>query len=469
VPNIAIDTTEEQDGRKNHKNESGKADPDYYQDELKRTGVTRQLLWEEYVAAHPGGYSYSQFCYHLQQIAKTARPTMHLEHKPGDKLYIDFAGKTLAYIDAQSGEQITCQVFVACLPYSDYGFALAVEDQSVGSLLYALGRCLAELGGVPASIVTDNLKSAVSRPDRYEPSIQQSLEDFANHYGTTIIPTRVYKPRDKALVENQVKLIYQRVYAQLRDQRFFDLGSLNKAITARMLAHNQRRMQQKPFCRQELFLAKERTELKPLPGQPYELKKYKRLRAAKNNHVFLSDDKHYYSLPYACIGQMVDLVYTRNMVHIYCKGKQVAVHVRSYAMGGYSTKADHLCSWHKDWQDRSPQYYQSRAERIHPALGSLVEKIFQQDRHPEQLYKTCEGILGLYKRSADPWQVIRACQIALQYQEYSYRFIRNLIDNRIAQAGLPEATLSAPLPVHQNLRGKNYYQTLLNFNTNEAD
>ena len=124
----------------------------YYQGELKRTGVTRQLLWEEYIAAHPGGYSYSQFCYHLQQIAKTARPTMHLEHKPGDKLYIDFAGKTLAYIDPQSGEQITCQVFVACLPYSDYGFALAVEDQSVGSLLYALGRCLAEHGGVPASI-----------------------------------------------------------------------------------------------------------------------------------------------------------------------------------------------------------------------------------------------------------------------------------------------------------------------------
>lgn len=442
---------------------------EYYQKELKRVGVTRQLLWEEYHKDQEDGYSYSQFCHHLQQIGKTARPTLKLEHKAGDKLYIDFAGSPLYYVDRQTGEQIKCQVFVACLPHSDYAFAMAVEDQTVKSLIQALIACFVFLGGVPFSIVTDNLKASVIKPDRYEPSIQQAMEDMANHYGTAIVPTRTYKPKDKALVENQVKLIYQRIYAKLRNQVFFDIGELNRAIIEKVMEHNQTRMQQKPYCREERFLANEKPILKPLPEERFEIKSYKRLRVAKNNHVYLSDDKHYYSVPYTCIGEMANLLYTRNMVHIYCKGEQVAVHIRNYKMGGYSTQKEHLCSQHQAYLDRSPDYYTQRAYKLDRTVGFWVEQLFLQDRHPEQLYKTCDGIFSLYRNRAKE-QVIKACEIAIRHHQYSYRFILNLLNNHMTGAEQQEEDRQEkPLPQHRNLRGKQYYQSLINFNNNESN
>lgn len=230
----------------------------YFIKELKRTGVTRHLLWQEYRQVHPGGYSYSQFCFHLQQQMIAARPSMVLSHKPGDKLFIDFAGDKLHYINRQTGELIACEVFVATLPYSDYGFAMAVESQQIPDFLYALEQCLLHLGGVPAALVPDNLKSAVIKANRYEPTLSQALDDFAAHYGTAVIPARVRSPKDKALVENQVKLVYSRVYAKLRNMQFFSINSLNKAIGEKMREHNQTRMQQKPYCREEHFLSDEK-------------------------------------------------------------------------------------------------------------------------------------------------------------------------------------------------------------------
>src|SRR5690606_856665 len=214
---------------KDDRYESFKVNLDYYLKELKRTGVTKSLLWEEYRRQYPEGYSYTQFCYHLQQQQVASRPSMVLEHKPAEKLYMDFAGKKFSYVDRQTGELIECQVFIACLPYSDYSFAMAVKSQSTEDFLYALSCCLQHLGGVPRALVPDNLKAAVIKANRYEPNINRALEDFANHYGTTVVPARAKKPQDKALVENQVKLIYNRVYARLRNMQFFDLHSLNKA------------------------------------------------------------------------------------------------------------------------------------------------------------------------------------------------------------------------------------------------
>src|SRR5690606_27712831 len=221
-----------------------RANLQHYQRELKKTGVTKALLWEEYRQSSPDGYSYSQFCFHLgQQQTARAKPSMVLEHRPAEKLFIDFAGKTIPYIDRDTGEVIECQLFVACLPYSDYAFAMAVPSQSTADFLYALSRCLEDIGGVPRLLVPDNLKAAVVKADRYEPDINQALEDFANHYGTAVLPARVRKPQDKALVENQVKILYSRVYAKLRNMRFFDLASLNQAIRLKVKSHNQTRMQ----------------------------------------------------------------------------------------------------------------------------------------------------------------------------------------------------------------------------------
>lgn len=431
---------------------------DYFQKELKKTGVTKQLLWEEYRAQHPDGYSHTQFCFHLQQQQIAVRPTMVLQHQPGEKLFIDFAGKKLSYVDPQSGEVIYCQVFVACLPYSDYGFALAVPTQSIEDFLFALSCCLSFLGGVPLALVPDNLKAAVVKASRYEPTINQALEDFANHYGTTVVPARVVKPRDKALVENQVKLIYQRVYARLRNQQFFSLESLNAAIAEKMLAHNQTRMQQKPYCRQERFLAKEKETLLPLPSEGFELKYYRQLTVAKNNHIYLSEDKHYYSVPYQLIGRKLKVVYTHRMVYCFYEGKQVAVHRRGYTPAGYTTIAVHLCSHHQHYRDRSPEYYLHKGANRSKVLHALMEKIFAQNRYPEQLYRSCDGLLSL-ARTFDPQHFDNACQIALDHQNYSYGFVKRILENNMSSLPLKDAS-EKTLPEHQNLRGKEYYEQL---------
>ena len=178
------------------------------------------LLWEEYRQDYPQGYGHTQFSFHLSQQLVARKPSMVLQHTAGEKLFIDFAGAKLSYIDIETGQLIYCQIFVACLPYSDYSFALAVKSQCVEDFLYALGCCLRELGGVPKLLVPDNLKSAIVKASIYEPDVNHALEDFANHYSTTVIPARARKPKDKALVENQVKMIYTRVYAKLRNQQF---------------------------------------------------------------------------------------------------------------------------------------------------------------------------------------------------------------------------------------------------------
>jgi transposase len=427
----------------------------YFSKELAKVGVTRKVLWDEYRQSNPDGYRYTQFCHHLGQYMTNKNPSMVLHHNAGEKLFIDFAGKKLSYVDRETGEIIECQVFVACLPHSDYSFAMAVRSQSIGDFIYALTCCLNELGGVTQTLVPDNLKSAVMKANRYEPDINQVMEDFANHYGTTVTPTRARKPRDKALVENQVKLVYSRVYAKLRNQQFFDLPSLNKAISEKVKEHNQTRMQQKGYCREEKFLSDEKDTLSPLPAAAFEIKYYKELKVAKNNHIYLSCDKHYYSVPYAYTGSKAKVIYTRSMVRIYVKGEQVAVHERNYKTGSYSTSKEHLCSQHRHYLDRSPEYYKNKALAKSELFYKIIEKLFSQDKYPEQLYRTCDGLLGL-QRKTDTAQFDKACSIALEYGNYSYGFILNIIKN--IMTGTIKNENQKPLPAHPNVRGAGCYQ-----------
>lgn len=428
---------------------------DHYARELSRTGVTKQLLWEEYLQAYPDGYGRSQFCHHLSQHIRASKPSMVLQHKPAEKLFIDFAGKKLSYIDRETGEVIECQVFVACMPYSDYGFAMAVPSQKTADFIHALGCCLEFLGGSPQLIVPDNLKSAVIKASKYEPDINQVLEDFANHYQTSVLPARPVKPKDKALVENQVKLIYTRVYATLRNIRFFSLGELNRGIREKLIRHNQTRMQEKPWCREERFLGEEKPLLIPLPNLPFEVKSYKEYTVRLNNHVKLSEDKHYYSVPYQYTGQKVKVIYTRTMVRIYAEGKQIAVHPRSDKSGRYTSREEHLCSHHQHYLKRSPDYYLNKAQLKSGTLHELFKLIFQQDRHPEHLYGTCDGLLNIY-RKMDPQKADKACRVAIEYQNYSYKFILNILNNNMTDQ--PSIVEEKPLAEHQNIRGKDYYQ-----------
>jgi transposase len=427
----------------------------YFSKELVKVGVTRRVLWDEYRQSNPDGYRYTQFCHHLGQYMKNKNPSMVLQHNAGEKLFIDFAGEKLSYIDRETGEIIECQVFVACLPHSDYSFTMAVRSQNTGDFIYALSCCLNQLGGVPQTLVPDNLKSAIIKANRYEPDINQVLEDFANHYGTTITPARVRKPKDKALVENQVKLVYSRVYARLRNQQFFDLHQLNMAITEKVKEHNQTRMQQKDYCREEKFLSDEKPVLKPLAETAFEIKFYKELKVAKNNHIYLSCDKHYYSVPFIHTGSKAKVIYTRSMVRIYVKGEQVAVHPRNYKPSGYSTDKEHLCSQHRHYLDRSPEYYKNKALAKSNVFFQVIEKLFGQDKYPEQLYRTCDGLMGL-QRKTDPAQFDKACSMALEYSNYSYWFIQNIIKNKMTDTIITES--GKPLPAHQNVRGSGCFK-----------
>lgn len=435
----------------------------YFEKELKRTGVTRRLLWEEYRANSSDGYGYTQFCFHLNQQLIAQNPSMVLQHMAAEKLYIDFAGKKMSYVEPDTGEIVQCPVFIACLPYSDYGFAMAVRSQVMEDFIHALKTCLESLGGTTELLVCDNLKAAIVKANNYEPDINHVLEDFANHYGITVTPTRVAKPRDKALVEDQVKLFYTRVMAKLRNEKFFDLYSLNNAIAARMLSHNQTRMQQKPFSREEKFLAEEKTLLKPLPVEPYEIKYYREYKVAKNNHIYLAQDKHYYSVPYQYTSQKAKVIYTPTLVKIYIKGQLVAVHQRNKQPGQYTTVKEHLCSHHRHYLDRSPSYYRTKAKQISENLYRVVDALFNGGRPPEQNYRSCDGLFSLYRKTS-PVLFDKACEIALECGCYSYKYLIKVVESLKKMPLQPHEENQNPLPDHKNIRGRDYYkQTNLKF------
>jgi transposase len=428
----------------------------YYEQELKRKHVTRALLWKEYLSAHPDGYRYTQFCFHLNQLLVARKPVAHLEHNPGEKLYVDFSGDTMEYVDRVTGEVHKAQVFVATLPFSDYTFAMATASQTTDDFLHALSCCLASLGGCPGTVVPDNLKAAVVKADKYEPELNRVMEDFANHYGFVVTPARRYKARDKASVENAVRIIYHRVYARLRDRTFFSIEDLNAAFREKVREHNQTRMQQKEYSREEKFLAEEKPVLSPLPEKAFEIKYYAELLVAVNNYILLGRDKHYYSVPYSYIGRKVQVVYTRALVQVYCDGQPVATHER-HAGYGYTTEKAHLCSQHRHYLERSPTYYIERAGKCTAVPGTLVRRIFENAQIPETVYRRCDGLLSLYRKTELP-VFERACLMALEHGQLTCKFVQKVIENKTYLLyETEEENEHQSLPEHENIRGREYF------------
>jgi len=425
----------------------------YFENELKRKHVTRHLLWREYLMKNPAGYRYTQFCYHLNQLLVARRPSAVLTHGAGEKLFVDFAGDRLEIIDIQTGEATPVHVFVACLPYSDYTFIMAVKRQTSEDFLHALACCLKHLGGCPKIIVPDNLKAAVVKTDRYEPALNRLMDDFANHCGFGVMPARIYHAKDKAKVENQVRIIYSRVYAKLRNQHFFSLEELNRALAEKTMEHNQTRMQRTGYSRQEKFLADEKHLLGALPKMEFEVRYYTDLRVGQNNHIYLGRDRHYYSVPYTYTGQKVQVVYTRTLVRIFCKNERIATHERVTG-SGYTTVAEHLCSAHQHYNRRSPDYYIETAKKRSAVLSEIITRIFNRPQSPELFYRTCDGLLSLCRKT-DPERFEKACQIALENHVFSYGFIKSLIENNFL---FGETEICKPLPTPDDTRGKQYYK-----------
>ena len=425
--------------------------------ELKRKGVTRTLLWEEYRQNHPDGFGVSQFKYYLALWQAQVNPSMHIEHKAGDKLYVDFAGEKLTIVDKETGELQAVEVFISILGASQLTYVEAVMSQQKEDFIGACQNALVFYGGVPASIVPDNLKSAVTKSSKYEPTLNDAFADFAEHYSTTILPARAYRPRDKALVEGAVKIIYTRIYARLRANTYFSLAELNKAILIVLEEHNAALLRGRNYSRRQQFEEVERITLAPLPALLYELRKQLFATVMKNGHVSLGVDKHYYSVPYRFIGKKVKLMFSQNSVEIFYHYERIALHDRIKSSYQYTTQKDHLASTHRFVSDWTPERFTSWAEGIHEDVKLYILKILDRKQHPEQAYKSCVGILSFAKKVGND-RLTKACQRGLDYGIYNYKTIQNILERRMEQYDQEEENESSKMPLHENIRGEDYYQ-----------
>jgi transposase len=415
--------------------------------------VTLSLLWVEYREAEPEGYSYSQFCHRYRMWSKRLNPTMRQRHRAGEKLFIDYAGQTIPVINPETGEAWQAQIFVAVLGASSYTYAEAHASQSLPHWIGAHVRALAFLGGVPEVLVPDNLKAGVKSPHLYEPDINPTYQEFAHHYGVAVVPTRARKPKDKAKVEVAVQVVERWILARLRNHTFFSLAELNQAIGELLQELNQQPMRHLEKSRQALFAELDQPVLASLPSQPYELATWTKVRVDIDYHVAF--EKHHYSVPHTLIGKEVEVRATEKTIEIfYCRQRQ-ASHCRVSAPGRYSTQREHMPLAHQVMDGWSPEHFQRQAEEIGPQTSRLVALILEGQRHPQQVYRTCSGILGLGKRYGHT-RLEAACHRALSAGIRSYKGILNILQNRLDQLDVEQPPL-ASLSDHTNIRGKTYY------------
>ena len=422
--------------------------------ELRRKGVTRRLLWEEYLNKHPDGYMLSQFCMYYNRWSKRVSPTMHIEYKAGDKLLVDYAGKKLELIARLSGEITEVEVFVAILGASQLIYVEASASQKKADFIKSCENALHFYGGVPQAIVTDNLKGAVIKSHKYEPKLNPDFEDFAEHYQMAVLPTRVYRPKDKALVEGAVRIVYQQIYARMRNQKFYSLDDLNKAIREQLKHLNERKLSGRTYSRKEFFEEVETKALSELPQDRFEIRTYIQATVLQNGHVSLREDKHYYSVPYKYIRKKVRVAYTSAQVKVYYNYQCIAEHRRNKSPYNYTTVPDHLASKHKQYTKWNASYFLKWAASIDAVVETYIMRILEKKPHPEQAYKSCIGILQL-KNKVGPDRFISACSLADTFEQYSYMALVNILDKRLDKMEEPEQT--KPLPLHHNIRGKSYY------------
>jgi transposase len=417
--------------------------------ELRRPGVTRMLLWQEYKAAQPDGWQYSEFCEQYRRWRGRQTAVLRQNHRPGDKLFVDYAGPTVPVTDRQTGLMRQAQIFVAVLGASNYTFAEATWTQGSADWLGSHVRALAFVGGVPAAIVPDNLKSGVIRAHRYDPELNPSYHDFAEHYGVAILPARVRKPRDKAKVEGGVLIVERWILARLRNLTFFSLAELNAAIGKLLADLNTRPFRRLDGCRKSRFEAIERAALKPLPERPYEFAMWKKAKVHLDYHVQV--DGSFYSVPNAMIGYTVDVRLAAHTVELFHRQKQIAVHTRSPERGRFVTLPAHRPERHNAVIDLTHEKLMQRAMAIGPATMEVLSQQVQHRRHPEEALRASLGILRLAK-DFSPEALEHAAERAVALGAYSYRALRGLITHP------PEAPASSTPPLsHANVRGGDYF------------
>lgn len=428
---------------------------DYLFKELKKKHVTLQLLWFEYKQSHPDGYQYSYFCELYKDWKKQLDVSLRQEHLAGEKMFIDYAGQTVPIYNPHNGKvDFDAQIFVATLGASNYSYAEATASQTLPDWIRSHIRTFEFFGGVTQILVPDNLKSGVTNPCRYEPDINATYLDLARHYGTTVIPARPGKPKDKAKVENSVLIASRWILAALRNHRFFSLAELNKGIGEKVVVFNQRLMQKMKVSRRHLFETIDKPALLPLPAYRYEFAEWKKATVNIDYHIEVKE--HYYSVPHQLRGKKLDVSITANTVAAFHKGRRVASHQRDYRKYAHTTLAEHMPKAHQKYLQWTPSRIIDWAAKTGPWTQHLVTEIMRRRAHPEQGFRSCLGVMRLGKRYS-PQRLEKACQRAVSIGAYTYKNVESILKNGLDQQPLSEQN-RAPSATHSNIRGTHYYR-----------
>jgi transposase len=424
--------------------------------ELRRKGVTLQLLWQEYKQSRADGYQYTQFCRHYHAWADQLDPVLRQQHTAGERTFVDYAGQTIDVVEPATGEVRDAQLFLGVLGASSYFYAEATWTQTLPDWIASHVRMVEYFGGATALIVPDNLLSGVTHPSFYEPVVNATYQDFAAHYGTAILPARVARPRDKAKVESGVLVAERWLVAPLRHHTFTSLAELNREIAHLRDAANDRPFQKLAGSRRSLFETLDRPALRPLPPTRYELAEWRTAKVNIDYHIAV--DGHFYSVPYALVRTTVRVRLTASMVEVLHEGKRVAAHLRSAHRGRFTTEPTHRPKSHQAHLEWTPSRLVHWGTGIGPATGALVTTILERWPHPEQGYRACLGLLSLRKRYTDA-RLEAACARALTTGATSYKSVKSILG-----AGLDRVVPDEPPPLrlpatHAHIRGAAYYRT----------
>lgn len=416
--------------------------------------LTLQLLWEEYRQAHPEGYRYSRFCELYQRWRKRLDVVLRQDHRAGEKMFVDWAGATIPLYDRQTGQAWSASLFVATLGASSYTFAEATRNQQMESWLDGHVHAVEFFGGVPALVVPDNTKTGVTKAHRYDPDLNPTYYDFAQHYGFGIVPARPYRPRDKAKVESAVQVAQRWIVAALRHRKFFSLEELNAAIRELLVRLNQRPFRKRAGSRADVFAELDRPALQPLPTTPFDLSEWSRARVNIDYH--LAFDGNLYSVPYSLVHELVELRATPTVVEILHKGTRIASHLRDRRRGQTITNEEHRPKSHRAHLEWTPSRMVQWAEAIGPHTARLFTRIMSDKPHPEMGYRGCLGIIRLAGRYS-PLRVEAAAERALLTGACRYKSVESILKKSLDQVPLP-ASPPPTTPPHDNLRGAEYFE-----------
>lgn len=423
----------------------------YLVQELARKDMTKEVLWSEYKEVDPGGYGYSRFCELLGAYQKNLKYSLRQDYKAGEKAFLDF-GQGLKLVDPQTGELVPTHLFVFTWGVSNYTYVRAVKHQDLENWISVNAGALRFFGACPKVLVPDNLKAAVSKPCYYEPEVHPLFLEFSRHYGTVIMPARPRKPKDKAIVENGVKLAKRWILARLRNRIFTSLSDMNEAIAELLEKFNRKLMKKIGKSRLELFETLDKPQALALPDKDYEYADWKPVKAGPDYHI--EYEKHYYSVPYTYIRKVLEVRATISTVEIVYRGERIASHVRSYQKQAYTTVMEHRPPAHQKYLEWTPERILTWAQKSGEAVGALVARIMARREFPEQAYRSCLGIIRLAKRF--PAQRLNAaCQRALAFHLLTYQGVKNILAKNLDQVQ-PEPTPQRSQH-HQNIRGADYY------------